>query len=90
MSTQQPASESLLPQPAKADKTVIVKYHLNSSNEIDFITNEEVASQGVEKKVSSAGYYDGYELASNVVIFSYNGNDYSKADNYTVVKREDA
>ena len=76
--------------PAKADKTVIVKYHLNSSNEIDFITNEEVASQGVEKKVSSAGYYDGYELASNVVIFSYNGNDYSKADNYTVVKREDA
>ena len=70
----------------------IVKYHLNSSNEIDFIEKVTISTQEEEekKKVSSSGYYDGYELASNVVIFSYNGSDYSKDDNYTVVAREDA
>ena len=73
----------------KITKSTIVKYHLNASNEIDYIENVTVGEQ-VKKKVSSSGYYDGYALASNVVIFSYNGNDYSKADNYTVVTRDDA
>ncbi|MEI3501328.1 MAG: hypothetical protein V8Q39_07595 [Anaerovoracaceae bacterium] len=68
----------------------IVKYHLNSSNEIDYIEKVNAGNNAVEKKVSSSGYYNGYELASNVVIFSYNGDDYSKADNYTVVSRESA
>ena len=77
-------------EPCKASKTVIVEYHLNSSDEIDSIAICNTGVAGAEKKVSNAGYYDGYELANNVVIFSYNGADYSKADNYTVVEREDA
>ena len=77
-------------EPCKASKTVIVEYHLNSSDEIDSIAICDTGAPGEKKKVTNAGYYDSYELANNVVIFSYNGVDYSKADNYTVVEREDA
>lgn len=76
--------------PCKASKTVIVEYHLNSSDEIDSIAICDTGTPVQKKKVTNAGYYDSYELANNVVIFSYNGVDYSKADNYTVVEREDA
>lgn len=68
----------------------IVKYHLNSSNEIDFIEGVTATSNNAKKKVSSAGYYNGYAMASNVAIFSVTGNDPADADNYSIVKYEDA
>ena len=76
--------------PGKVTAPTIVKYHLNSANEIDYIEKADATNSAVDKKVSSSGYYNGYELASNVVIFSFNGDDYGKADNYTVVARENA
>ena len=72
------------------DAATIVKYHLNSSNEIDFIEKVTSTPTTEKKKVSSSGYYDGYALASNVAIFSFNGTDYSKADDYSIVKYENA
>lgn len=82
------------PGQGNVDQQTIVKYHLNSSNEIDFIEKVTQTSQGDKKKVSSGGYYDGYALASNVVIFSYNGGtdpkDYADADNYSVVSYDSA
>ena len=76
------------------DNKTIVKYHLNSSNEIDFIESANDKNSATDKKVTSGGYYNGYALASNVTIFSYNGadtaKDYAKADNYTVLKYDSA
>ena len=70
----------------------IVKYHLNTSKEIDFIEVVTKDKTATDKKVTSGGYYDGYALASNVVIFSYNGdgNDYSDADDYSIVSYDSA
>ena len=84
------AMGNTLDTPGKVTAPTIVKYHLNSANEIDYIEKADATNNAVDKKVSSSGYYNGYELASNVVIFSFNGDDYGKADNYTVVARENA
>ena len=74
----------------KVTTATIVKYHLNSSNEIDYIEKVTSTPTTEKKKVSTSGYYNGYALASNVVIFSFNGDDYSDADDYSVVKYENA
>ena len=73
------------------EEATIVKYHLNSSDEIDFIEKASTEkNNATDEKVTSSGYYNGYALANNVVIFSVSGNDYSDADNYTVVDRDSA
>ena len=74
----------------KVTEATIVKYHLNSSKEIDYIEKVTSTKTADKKKVSSSGYYDGYALASNVAIFSFNGDDYSDADDYSIVKYENA
>ena len=82
------------PAQGNVQEQTIVKYHLNSSNEIDFIEKVTKTSNSEKKKVTSSGYYNGYALASNVVIFSYNGEatpaDYADADNYSVVSYDSA
>ena len=63
----------------------LVSYGVNNSGEIDELAVE--GDKTVEKKaISSKGYFDGKQIETDAVIFSYDGGDKTKEDSYEVTK----
>ena len=61
----------------------MVSYDLNNSNEIDELT-VETGTTVEDKAISSKGYFNGREINSDAVIFSYEGGDKDDDANYSV------
>lgn len=63
----------------------LVSYDLNRSGEIDDLkaAGDETA---VSKAISAKGYFDGKQIESDAVIFTYDGNDPSSDSNYSVAQ----
>jgi len=65
------------------DDGILVEYSLNSKGEVDSYDNT-VAKTEVTKDITATGYYNGYKIADNAFIVSYDGNDKTDEDNYKV------
>jgi hypothetical protein len=71
----------------KALVTLLVEYSVDKDGVIDFIdevsfTNSTTTAATTE--LTSRNYYDGYAVASDAIMFTYDGTDPSDDDNYGV------
>ncbi|MGI6733379.1 MAG: S-layer homology domain-containing protein [Anaerovoracaceae bacterium] len=66
---------------------IVVEYGVDSDGVIDVITAvdfDEDGAEGADSKVTTKGYFDGYAIASDVIIFTYDGVDPADEDSYGV------
>lgn len=65
----------------------VVEYGVDKDGVIDVITAvdfDEDGAEGADSKVTTKGYFDGYAIASDAVIFTYDGGDPADEDSYGV------
>ncbi|NDL66395.1 S-layer homology domain-containing protein [Anaerotalea alkaliphila] len=70
----------------------LVKYGVDSNGEVDYLQSDLVGDYNVAADISTRGYYKGYEISTNALIYVYDGNVESASqkaddDNYSVVSR---
>jgi hypothetical protein len=72
------------------DQLCIVEYGTDDDGDIDELKVLSLEYED-EADITSKGYYDGYKLASDVVIFDYDtDDDADDEDSYDVIDRDDA
>jgi hypothetical protein len=63
---------------------IVVEYGVDSDGVIDVITAVDFDKDGADSKVTTKGYFDGYAIASDVIVFTYDGGDKDDEDSYGV------
>ncbi|HHX14512.1 MAG TPA: S-layer homology domain-containing protein [Clostridiales bacterium] len=65
-----------------ANRLALLDYSTDKNGVVDYV--KELPTFIANVKLHDTGYYDGFKVDSNVVIFTFNGGAWSDADNYGI------